>query len=51
MLSALVYLHSHNVVHRNIRLPNILVEKKGKWDIKLIDFDFAKVLPSGEFFY
>jgi calcium-dependent protein kinase len=51
MLSALVYLHSHNVVHRNIRPSNILVEKKGKWDIKLIDFDFAKVLPSGEFFY
>lgn len=51
MLSALIYLHNQGVVHRNIRPSNILVKEDGKWDIKLIDFDFAKVLPSGENFY
>ena len=51
MLSALAYLHNNGIVHRNIRPSNILVVENGKWDIKLIDFDFAKALPSGHKFY
>ena len=47
MLQAVNYLHHKGIVHRNIRPSNILVKEEGKWDIMLIDFDFAKELPSG----
>lgn len=44
MLHAVGYLHSHNIVHRDLKLENILYESKAPDSpLKLIDFGFAKV--------
>jgi calcium-dependent protein kinase len=43
MLLAVSYIHSHNVVHRDIKLENFLYEKEGSNHLKLIDFGFSKV--------
>lgn len=39
IMEAVEFVHSSNVVHRDIKLENILIDKKGK--IKLIDFGFS----------
>jgi len=47
ILSALQYLHSNKIVHRDIKLENIMFttpykpNKKQRIDVKLIDFGFA----------
>jgi len=43
MLTAVAYIHSHHVVHRDLKLENFLYESKGSEHLKLIDFGFAKV--------
>merc|ERR1719181_1759331 len=43
MLRAIGYLHSHNVVHRDLKLENFLYQSDEKSQLKLIDFGFAKV--------
>merc|ERR1719203_1332496 len=43
MLLAINYLHSHNVVHRDLKLENFLYEKKDSDFLKLIDFGFSKI--------
>jgi len=43
MLLAIKYIHSHNVVHRDVKLENFLFEARDVNRIKLIDFGFAKV--------
>lgn len=44
MLLAIRYIHSHNVIHRDIKLENFLYETKENKHIKLIDFGFAKIV-------
>jgi len=43
MTLAINYLHSHGVVHRDIKLENWLYDQKGSDHLKLIDFGFSKV--------
>jgi len=58
IVSAIYYLHKHNILHRDIKLDNILVQYDSEKDkenndllkakIKLIDFGFARHLNEGE---
>jgi len=43
MLLAVNYIHSHNVVHRDLKLENFLYESPDSSHLKLIDFGFSKV--------
>merc|ERR1712176_1464300 len=44
MLLAVYYLHSQNIVHRDLKLENFLYEKKDSSFLKLIDFGFSSLL-------
>lgn len=49
ILSALAYLHSNDIVHRDIKLENFLIEENdGHMVVKLIDFDTTTRLKSGQ---
>ena len=41
IVSAVAYMHAVNVVHRDLKLDNILINEQGGHEIKLIDFGFA----------
>ena len=51
LLSGLAYLHSNNIVHRDLKLENILIHEKEKskttgedlFNIKIIDFGTARI--------
>ncbi|CAK0824598.1 unnamed protein product [Prorocentrum cordatum] len=40
-------LHSHNVVHRDLKLENIVFDKQGSSILKLIDFGFSRIWEPG----
>jgi eukaryotic-like serine/threonine-protein kinase len=39
---AVAYLHKHSILHRDIKPPNVLIDKDGK--VKLLDFGIAKLI-------
>ena len=48
ILSALCYMHSLNIVHRDLKLENMLIEKPGSSQIKIADFGIATELKPGK---
>lgn len=49
MLRAVGYLHSHDIVHRDLKLENFLYESSAEdAPLKVIDFGFAKVWDSSK---
>lgn len=49
LLSAIVYCHERNIVHRDLKLENILFEtKKADSNLKVIDFGTSKKVKDGE---
>ncbi|CDW90010.1 myosin light chain kinase [Stylonychia lemnae] len=47
--SALYYLHSYGIVHRDIKLENILmVDQSNDSELKLVDFGLSKILGPNE---
>ncbi|KAG9096667.1 hypothetical protein FRC06_008437 [Ceratobasidium sp. 370] len=46
MLAALEHVHSHNIVHRDIKPDNIMLQHSDSFQVCLIDFSFACRLPS-----
>merc|ERR1719478_982477 len=43
MLLAVNYIHTHGIVHRDIKLENFLYEKPDSDHLKLIDFGFSHI--------
>ena len=48
MLTAIRCLHSVGVIHRDIKLENIVFKDKQRNNLKVIDFGLAKQLPDDE---
>ncbi|HYW58560.1 MAG TPA: protein kinase [Polaromonas sp.] len=46
LLSALAYAHRQNIVHRDVKPANLLIEASGR--VKLTDFGVARIQDSGE---
>lgn len=45
LISAIDYIHQHKVVHRDLKLENILLkEKSNPYDFKIIDFGISGIL-------
>ena len=49
ILSAVVYLHSLNIVHRDLKLENLLIEHSRSSNIKIIDFGASCSFVPGKF--
>ena len=48
ILSSLNYIHSQNVLHRDIKLDNIIIDRFH--NLKLIDFGISKIITKGRIY-
>ena len=48
VLRALVYLHRNNVVHRDVKLENVLYEDDDRLAVRLIDFGLSQTFDRAE---
>ena len=46
IILALQYIHSHNIIHRDIKLDNILIDLDN--NIKICDFGVSKIIKKGD---
>jgi 5'-AMP-activated protein kinase, catalytic alpha subunit len=46
IIEGLSYCHSKQILHRDIKLDNILLDSKG--EVKICDFGISKVVKKGE---
>jgi serine/threonine protein kinase len=48
--SAIYYLHTYGIAHRDIKLENILMtDDTDNGDIRLVDFGLSKIIGPGEY--
>ena len=49
MIEGIGYIHSKKILHRDIKLDNILLDGKG--NVKIADFGVSKQVKAGEVMY
>lgn len=48
LLQAVNYLHSQNIVHRDIKSENVLLKERYTDDVRLLDFGLSRLMPRAE---